>query len=73
MTLTLDIPSEVESILAEAARRQGKTPEQLAAETLRVNFAPPETDLALPPEQRELTAITAIEEGIYEYQEETHG
>ncbi len=99
MTLTLDIPSEVEGRLAEAARRQGKTPEQLAAETLRVSFAPPETypmarqllampeadrnrilseaaahaapryeaDLALPPEQRELTAISAIEDDIYEY------
>jgi hypothetical protein len=43
MTLPLDIPSEVEGVLTEAARRQGNTPEQLAAETLRVNFAPPET------------------------------
>ena len=94
MTLILDIPSEVEGRLAEAARRQGKTPEQLVAETLRVSFAPPEAyptarqllampeadrnrilseaaahaapqyeaDLALPPEQRELTAISAIED-----------
>lgn len=106
MTLTLDIPSEVEGILLEAARRQGKTPEQLAAETLRFNFAPVEAyptarqllampedersrilseaaahaapryeaDLALPPEQRELTAISAIDDNLYEYQEEkTHG
>ncbi|MGI4790048.1 MAG: hypothetical protein ACRYFS_14500 [Janthinobacterium lividum] len=101
MTLTFDISSEVESVLLEAARRQGKTPEQLAAETLRVNFAPLETyptarqllampeaerspllseaaahaallyeaDLALPPEQRELTAISAIDDGFYEYNE----
>jgi len=106
MTLTLDIPSEVESVLLEAAHRQGKTPEQLAAETLRVNFAPPdayptarqllampeaernrilseaaahaaplyEADLALPPEQRELTAISAIHDVFYDYREEkAHG
>ena len=88
MTLTLDLPLEVETVLLETAHRQGKTPDQLAAETLRSRFAPPETyptarqllampeaersrilseaaahaaplyeaDLALPPEQRELTA-----------------
>ena len=34
-----------------------------------------EADLALPPEQRELTAISAIEDDIYDYPEEqeTHG
>ncbi len=106
MTLTLDISSEVERVLLEAAHLQGKTPEQLAAETLQASFVAPnayptarqllampaaerdkflseaaahaaplyEADLALPPEQRQLTAISAIEEGFYEYPEEpTHG
>jgi hypothetical protein len=99
MTLTLELAPDVESGLAETARRQGKTPEQLVAETLRANFAPQatdyptahqlllmpdaerdrylseaaahaaplyEADLALPPEQRELTAISAIEDDIYD-------
>ena len=105
MTLTLDIPPDTERVLLEAAHLQGKTPEQLAAETLQVSFAVPqaypaarqllampeaerdrylseaaahaaplyEADLALPPEQRELTAITAIQDDLYEYQEVTHG
>jgi len=99
MTLTLELAPDVESGLAETARRQGKTPEQVAAETLRTNFAPQaapyptarqlllmpeaerdrylseaaahaaplyEADLALPPEQRELTAISAIGDDIYD-------
>ena len=92
MTLALHLPSEAEGVLLETARRLGKTPEQLAAETLRSNFSPAvvypmarqilampeaersrilleaaahaaplyEADLALPPERRELTAISAI-------------
>ena len=105
MTLTLDIPSETERVLLEAAHLQGKTPEQLAAEMLQASFAMPnayptarqllampeaerdrylseaaahaaplyEADLALPPEQRELTAMTAIEDDFCEYQEVAHG
>ena len=112
MTLTLNLPLEVEGILLEAARRLGKTPEQLAAETLRSNFssladlsslgvyptarqllampeaergrllseaaahAAPlyEADLALPPEQRELTAISAVDDNFYDYSEKkAHG
>lgn len=38
--MTLPLPSEVEGVLLETARRPGKTPEQLAAETLRSNFSP---------------------------------
>lgn len=106
MTLTLEISWETERVLLEAAHLQGKTPEQLAAETLQASFALPdayptarqllampeaqrdrylseaaahaaplyEADLALPPEQRHLTAITAIQDDFYEYQEEpAHG
>ncbi len=103
MTITLELAPDVESGLMETARTQGKTPEQLAAETLRVHFAPErlqyptarqllampaaergrflaeaaahaaplyEADLALPPEQRELTAISASNDDFYDYQEE---
>lgn len=100
MTLTLELAPDVETGLTETARRQGKTPEQLASETLRASFVPQiadyptarkiramseaerghilseaaahaaplyEADLALPPEQRALTAISAIEDDIYDY------
>lgn len=106
MTLTLDISSETERVLLEAAHLQGKTPERLAAETLQASFAALnayptarqllampeaqrdrylseaaahaaplyEADLALPPEQRELTAMTAVQDDFYEYPEEPiHG
>ncbi len=98
MTITLELGADVENGLAQSARREGKTPEQLASETLRANFAPQsidyptatqllrmpkadrdryleeaavhaaplyEADLALPPEQRELTAPSAIEDDMY--------
>lgn len=35
MTLTLELPPDVQAALNEAARRQGRTPEQAALETLR--------------------------------------
>ena len=108
MTITLELAPDVESGLNETARRQGKTPEQLAGKTLRANFAAPgsqfptarqilalpeaerdrilseaaahaaplyEADLALPPEQRELTALSAIDDDIYDYHQEkqAHG
>jgi len=108
MTITLELAPDVESGLSETARRQGKTPEQLAGETLRASFAVSSTqyptarqilampeaerdrilteaaahaaplyeaDLSLPPEQRELTAISAIEDDIYDYHQEkqVHG
>lgn len=100
MTITLELAPDVESRLNETAHRQGKTPEQLAGETLHASFAAQsgpyptarqllampaaersrylaeaaahaaplyEADLALPPEQRELTAIIAIEDDVHEY------
>ncbi len=103
MTLTLELAPDVETGLTETALRQGKTPEQLASETLRANFVPQsmqyptarqilampdaergrilseaathaaplyEADLALPPEQRELTALLAIEDDIHDDHEE---
>jgi hypothetical protein len=39
---TIILPPEIETPLAEAARQQGTTPEQLALETLRKSFAPKE-------------------------------
>jgi len=103
MTLTLELAPEVEIGLNETARRQGKTPEQLAGETLRASFAGQSlkyptarqllampaaersrylaeaaahaaplyaADLALPPEQRELTAISAIDDDLYGHRSE---
>ena len=98
MTIALELGPDVENGLAQSARRAGKTLEQLASETLRVNFAPqsveyptatqlllmPNADrdryleeaaahaappyeaaFALPPGQRELTALSAIEDDVY--------
>ncbi|MBI3821876.1 MAG: hypothetical protein HY289_04245 [Planctomycetes bacterium] len=39
---TITLPPEIETPLAEAARQQGTTPEQLALETLRRSFVPKE-------------------------------
>ena len=50
MTLTLDLPPEVEAALAEDARRKGTTPEELALDNLRRSYVDPapETPAALP-------------------------
>lgn len=42
MSLTLDLPPEVEAALAEAARQQGTTPEHLAADRLGDLYTPSE-------------------------------
>lgn len=69
MTLTLDIPSEVEGVLLEAyptARQLLAMPEAKRSRILSdaaAHAAPRyEADLALPPEQRELTAMSAIDD-----------
>ncbi len=41
MTLTLDLPPEVEAALAEDARRKGTTPEELALDNLRRSYITP--------------------------------
>lgn len=41
MTLTLELPPDVESALAEEARRRGTTPEQIIADNLRHSYVPP--------------------------------
>lgn len=38
MTLTLELPPEVEGALATEARRKGKTPEQLVLDDLRIRY-----------------------------------
>ena len=43
MTLTLDLPPDLEDALAEDARRQGMTPEKVALDSLRRLYAPPLT------------------------------
>lgn len=43
MTLTLELPPEVENALAEDARRKGTTPEKAALDGLRRLYAPPVT------------------------------
>lgn len=50
MTLTLDLPPEVEAALAEDARRKGTTPEELALDNLRRSYVIPtyETPTAAP-------------------------
>ncbi len=51
MTLTLDLPPEVEDALAEDAQRQGTTPEQIIADNLRqkyVNDAVSPTEIGKP-------------------------
>lgn len=40
MTLTLNLPPEVEAALAEDARRRGTTPEELALDNLRRSYVP---------------------------------
>ncbi len=42
MTLTLELPPEVEGALAEEARREGTTPEQLVLKDLRRRYVVPE-------------------------------
>src|SRR5438552_10819672 len=43
--MTIILPPDIEGSLAEAARRQGTTPERLALDSLRRLFAPePETE-----------------------------
>lgn len=42
MTLTLELPPEVEGALAEEARRKGTTPEQLVLKDLRQRYSAPE-------------------------------
>ncbi len=42
MTLTLELPPEVEGALAEEARREGTTPEQLVLKDLRRRYQVPE-------------------------------
>ncbi len=46
MTLTLDIPPDVEGALAQQARREGTTPERLVLDGLRRLFPSPPSDLA---------------------------
>ena len=41
MTLTLNLPPEVEAALAEDARRKGTTPEELALDNLRRSYVTP--------------------------------
>jgi len=41
MTLTLNLPPEVEAALAEDARRKGTTPEELALDNLRQEYVLP--------------------------------
>lgn len=41
MTLTLDLPPEVEDALAEDARRKGTTPEQIIVGNLRQKYVVP--------------------------------
>lgn len=41
MTLTLELPPEVEGALANEARRRGKTPEQLVLDDLRTRYPAP--------------------------------
>lgn len=41
MTLTLQLPPEVEAALAEDARRKGTTPEELALDNLRRSYVTP--------------------------------
>lgn len=42
MTLTLELPPEVEGALAEEARRKGTTPEQLVLKDLRQRYSAPD-------------------------------
>ena len=39
MTLTLELPPEIEGALAEEAQRQGTTPEQIVLDDLRQRYA----------------------------------
>lgn len=50
MTLTLELPPEVESALTEDARRRGTTPEELALDNLRRSYviSTHETPTAVP-------------------------
>lgn len=63
MTLTLDLPPEVEAALAEDARRKGTTPEELALDNLRRSYVIPtyETPTAAPtPAGRPVSAMVAL-------------
>ena len=48
MTLMLELPSDVQEALSQAAHRQGQTPEQAALETLRRAYVPPSAPNARP-------------------------
>ncbi len=56
MTLTLNLPPEVEAALAEDARRRGTTPEELALDNLRRSY--------VTPTQEPLAAPTAAEKRV---------
>ena len=53
MTLTLELPPEVEGALASEARRKGTTPAQLVLEDLRSRYPAPK------PRQDKMTALFA--------------
>ncbi len=75
MTLTLDLPPEVEGALAEAARRQGTTPERLAINRLRDSFVTPTplSQRVLHPYNEEAftAALDALDQGDEEEQRKT--
>jgi hypothetical protein len=58
MTLTLELPPDVESALAEDARRKGTTPEELALDNLRRSYVPPSRAVG-PPREDPTLAIFA--------------
>jgi hypothetical protein len=63
MTLTLELAPDVESALAEDARRKGMTPEELALDNLRRSYAVPahENPIAAPSAtQRPVSAMVAL-------------
>lgn len=58
MTLMLELPFDVQEALAQAARRQGQTPEQAALEALRRAYAPLPA-VIVPPPTNSLSALFA--------------
>ena len=60
MTLTLDLPPEVEAALAEDARRKGTTPTEMILEDLRERYVPAqEAALVSPPARNPMLDLFA--------------
>jgi hypothetical protein len=57
MTLTLELPPEVEAALAEDARRKGTTPEELALDNLRREYV-------IPTQETPAAALTTAERPV---------